>query len=179
MGIVTGDAGRMRSTDQMARFEVLIQPLLAGAFGLAYSMLGDRPAAEDAVQEAATKAWRSIAMLRRDELSQSWFFAIVANQCRDTRRGSRRLISSLSDVPEPSTGDHADEIVRDLDLERALAHLSPQGRGLLFLRYQMDMPPSEIAEVLRWRVGTVKSRLHRTLRKLEAELAPSLMEESQ
>ena len=178
MGVVTGSAERMRGADQTAKFEVLIQPLLAGAFGLAYSILGDRQAAEDAVQEAAAKAWRSIAMLRKDASPQPWFFAIVANQCRDARRGSRRLVWSLSDVPEPSMGDHADEVARDMDLERALAHLSPQGRGLLFLRYRMDMPPSEIAEVLRWRVGTVKSRLHRTLRKLEAELAPSPMEES-
>jgi RNA polymerase sigma-70 factor (ECF subfamily) len=178
MGVVTGGAGRMRAADQTARFEVLIQPLLTGAFGLAYSMLGDRQAAEDVVQEAAAKAWRSIAMLREDASPQPWFFVIVANQCRDARRGSRRLVWSLSNVPEPAMGDHADRVARDLDLERALARLSPQGRGLLFLRYQMDMPPSQIAEVLHWRVGTVKSRLHRTLRKLEAELAPSPMEES-
>ncbi len=178
MGVVTGGTGRMRTADQTARFEVIIQPLLAGAFGLAYSMLGDRQAAEDAVQEAAAKAWRNLAMHREDASPQRWFFAIVANQCRDVRRGSRRLVWSLSDVPEPSIGDHADEVARDLDLERALSHLSPHGRGLLFLRYQMDMPPSQIAKVLRWRVGTVKSRLHRTLRKLEAELAPSPMEES-
>lgn len=178
MSVVTGGAGRMRTADQTARFEVLIQPLLAGAFGLARSMLGDREAAEDAVQEAAAKAWRSIAMLREHTSPQPWFFAIVANQCRDARRRSRRLVWSLGDVPEPSMGDHADGVARDVDLERALARLSPQGRGLLFLRYQMDMPPTQIAEVLRWRVGTVKSRLHRALRKLEAELAPSPMEES-
>jgi DNA-directed RNA polymerase specialized sigma24 family protein len=41
------------------------------------------------------------------------------------------------------------------------------------------MPPSQIAAVLRWRVGTVKSRLHRTLRKLEAELAPTPLERPQ
>ena len=141
-------------------------------------MLGDREAAEDAVQEAAAKAWRSIAMLREHTSPQPWFFAIVANQCRDARRRSQRLVWSLGDVPEPSMRDHADGVARDVDLERALARLSPQGRGLLFLRYQMDMPPTQIAEVLRWRVGTVKSRLHRALRKLEAELALSSMEES-
>ena len=90
-------SGSIERADQAERFERLIQPLLASALGLALSMLGDRQAAEDAVQEAATKA------------------------C------------------------------------------------LLFLRYHLDMPPSEIARVLRWRVGTVKSRLHRTLRRLEAE----------
>ena len=59
MGVVTGGCGQMPAAEQRARFEVLMQPLLAGAFGLAYSMLGDRHAAEDAVQEAAAKAWRA------------------------------------------------------------------------------------------------------------------------
>src|SRR5215469_12125884 len=132
-------------------------------------MLGDREAAEDAVQEAATKAWRSIGKLRERTSPQPWFFAIVANQCRDARRRSRTPQTSLNDVPELSVEDHADAVVRDLDLERALSLLAPEQRGLLFLRYHLDMPPSEIARVLQWRVGTVKSRLHRTLRRLEAD----------
>jgi RNA polymerase sigma-70 factor (ECF subfamily) len=141
-------------------------------------MLGDREAAEDAVQEAAAKAWRGIGKLREDASPQPWFFAIVANQCRDARRRSLRPLWALSDVPEPSLGDHAEAVVRDLDLEHALTSLTAQQRGLLFLRYRMDLPPSQIAEVLRWRVGTVKSRLHRALRKLEADMAPDPSEES-
>jgi RNA polymerase sigma-70 factor, ECF subfamily len=151
-------------------FGTLIQPLLSGAYGLAYSMLGGREAAEDAVQEAATKAWRGLPRLRQGASLQAWFFTIVANQCRDTRRASRRIDLSLFDVPEPMVADHANLVARDIDLERALARLSPYQRGLLFLRYQMEMPPSEIAGILGWRTGTVKSRLHRTLHKLEADL---------
>src|SRR5262245_43414225 len=170
MGVVSGGS-RTASASQAARFEDLVQPLLAGAFGLAYSMLGDRAAAEDAVQEAATRAWRSLGHLREDSAPRSWFFAIVANQCRDTRRRLRRAASSLDDVLEPTVADHADRVARDLDLERALDRLTPEQRGLLYLRYQLDLPPSQIADVLRWRVGTVKSRLHRTLRGLAAEIA--------
>src|SRR5215467_7661295 len=101
-------------------------------------MLGDREAAEDAVQEAATKAWRSIGNLRERTSPQPWFFAIVANQCRDARRRSRMPQTSLNDVPELSVEDHADTIVRDLDLERALSLLPREQRGLLFLRYHLD-----------------------------------------
>jgi RNA polymerase sigma-70 factor (ECF subfamily) len=139
-------------------------------------MLGGREAAEDAVQEAAAKAWRGFKRLRKGASSQSWFFTIVANQCRDARRVSKTIVLSLFDVPEPKVADHADLVARDLDLERALARLTPQQRALLFLRYRMDMPPGEIASVLRWRTGTVKSRLHRTLRELEADMAPRMEE---
>jgi len=134
-------------------------------------MLGDAAAAEDAVQEAATKAWRSLGSRGERSVPRSWFFAIVANQCRDTRRSSRRTATSLEEIPEPTVGDHADRVARDLDLARALSRLSPQQRGLLYLRYRLGLPPSQIAEVLHWRPGTVKSRLHRTLRRLAVEVA--------
>jgi RNA polymerase sigma-70 factor, ECF subfamily len=162
--------------DDAQRFEILIQPLLSNAYGLAFSMLGNREEAEDAVQDAVAKAWRAFPRLRMSASSQAWLFTIVANQCRDARRRSRTVVLSLFDIPEPKVADHADTVARDVDLERALARLSPQQRGLLFLRYKMDMPPTEIATVLRWRIGTVKSRLHRTLRRLEAAVAVSVEE---
>ena len=167
----------MRQSDTRS-FGIHLQPLLPGAYGLAYSMLGERGAAEDAVQEAATKAWRGLRRLRKGASLQAWFLTIVANQCRDARRRSRRTDMSLFEVPEPKVADHADLVARDIDLESALARLSPRQRGLLFLRYQMDMPPAEIAEILGLRTGTVKSRLHRTLRKLEADMVAATEENS-
>jgi RNA polymerase sigma-70 factor (ECF subfamily) len=152
-------------------FDNLIRPLLSSAYGLAYSILGDRESAEDAVQEAVAKAWRGMHRLRKGASSQAWFFTIVANQCRDVRRASRHTVLSLFDIPEPKVADHAEVVARDLDLERALVRLSPKQRALLFLRYQMDMPPAEMAAVLGWPAGTVKSRLHRALRQLEADMA--------
>lgn len=175
---VPGGSVRLKSDDQDASFDGLIKPLLGDAYGLAYSMLHDRGAAEDAVQEAAIKAWRGIGNLRRGASSRSWFFAIVANQCRDVRRSPEHRVIGLDSVTEALQVDHAERVIHDLDLERALASLSPEQSALLFLRFHLDLPPSQIAGVLRWRVGTVKSRLHRTLRKLEIEMAPSPMENS-
>lgn len=168
---LSAHAGGSATQDDSARsFETLIRPLLSPAYGLAYSILGDRASAEDAVQDAVAKAWRGMHRLRKGASSQAWFFAIVSNQCRDVRRASRRTVLSLFEIPEPNVADHAEVVARDLDLERALFRLSPKQRALLFLRYQMDMPPSEIAVVLGWRAGTVKSRLHRALRSLEADM---------
>jgi RNA polymerase sigma-70 factor (ECF subfamily) len=146
--------------------------LLSSAYGLAYSILGDRQAAEDAVQESVAKALRGMRRLRNGASSRAWFFTIVANQCRDVRRASRVRVLSLFEIPEPTVADHSEVVARDLDLERALTRLSPKQRALLFLRYQMDMPPAEMAIVLGWRAGTVKSRLHRALRRLEADMTP-------
>jgi RNA polymerase sigma-70 factor (ECF subfamily) len=171
--LTSGASGSAAHEENAGSFENLVRPLLSSAYGLAYSILGNRESAEDAVQEAVAKAWRGMHRLRKGASSQSWFFTIVANQCRDVRRASRRTVLSLFEIPEPNVADHADIVARDLDLERALARLSPKQRALLFLRYQMDMPPAEMATVLGWRAGTVKSRLHRALRQLEVDMAPS------
>jgi RNA polymerase sigma-70 factor (ECF subfamily) len=175
---VSSGTARTRTDEGAASFDGLIKPLLGEAYGLACSMLHDRGAAEDAVQEAAIKAWRGIAHLRRHGSPRPWFFTIVANQCRDIRRRRRYTVLELGGVTEAIQIDHAERVILDLDLQRALKRLSPEQSALLFLRFRLDMPPSQIARVLRWRVGTVKSRLHRILRRLERELAPSSVEKT-
>ena len=124
-------------------FNDLIRPLLSSGFGLACAMLRDREAAEDALQEAAIKAWRNARKAARPGYSpRPWFLAIVANQCRDTRRTSWWRVLKLADLPEQTRSDYTERVEDQLDLDRALARLSREQRALLFLRYRLDMPPS-------------------------------------
>lgn len=67
-------------------FEILLDPLLESGYRLACGMLHDHYAAEDAVQEAALKAWRKLRQLRDGTEMRPWFLGIVANECRSTRR---------------------------------------------------------------------------------------------
>src|SRR5215510_4452239 len=67
-------------------FLALIEPLLPGAYRLAYAMLQGQPEAEDAVQEALIRAWRARDRLRPAADPKPWFMTIVANQCRQHRR---------------------------------------------------------------------------------------------
>ena len=160
-------------TDRTGVFVALIQPLLPPAFALAMAMLGDRPAAEDAVQEAALKAWRSAWKVADSSSSpRSWFLTIVANQCRDTRRTRWWQVLRLDHMPETPQIDHADRVTALLDLDRAMSRLSREQRALVYLRYHLDIQPKEISVVLSLCEGTVKSRLHRALRRLKADLTP-------
>src|SRR6267143_6396747 len=70
-----------------AAFTSLLRPMLEPAYRLAAGMLQDRQLAEDAVQEAAVKAWRKINQLRVGTEMRPWLLGIVANECRTTRRG--------------------------------------------------------------------------------------------
>jgi RNA polymerase sigma factor (sigma-70 family) len=53
----------------------------------------------------------------------------------------------------------------------ALAHLPAPRRTVLVLRYYLDLPEAEVAQILGWRIGTVKSATHRALRDLRRILA--------
>src|SRR5207249_311906 len=75
-----------------------------------------------------------------------WFFAIVANQCRNVRRTPWFRLTSLIEVAgrPPS---HEPEIER-VDLERALERLPLADRGALFLHFYLDLPIEEVAATL-------------------------------
>src|SRR5256885_17001002 len=79
-------------------FEILLAPLLEPGYRLAGGMLQDHQAAQDAVQEAALKAWRKLRQLREGSEMKPWFPGIVANEWR-SGRGSR--LSSVDKVLQP------------------------------------------------------------------------------
>src|SRR5437763_14938599 len=68
-------------------FDDLLAPLVGRGYALAVTMLNDPMSAEDAVQEAAIKAWRKLPALRDRSAIEPWFLSIVANQCRSVLRG--------------------------------------------------------------------------------------------
>src|ERR1700680_4957718 len=68
-------------------YERLLKPAIRSATRLAFAMLHDRSEAEDAFQESALRAWRRLQNLRPGRPFQPWFIGIVANQCREIRRG--------------------------------------------------------------------------------------------
>src|SRR2546423_12473366 len=89
MGGVSDDQAeriaRAKAGDARA-FEALLAPLVGPAFRLAMTMLNDRGAAEDAVQESALKAWRHLGQFRAGSSLRAWVLTIVANECRSVRR---------------------------------------------------------------------------------------------
>src|SRR5260370_9271207 len=99
-------------------------------------MWGDRGGPEDATQESPTRAWRKLHQLRPGMPVRPWFFAIVANQCRNVRRTPWFRLTSLVEVvgrrppPEPEV-DHP-------DLERPIQQLPLSAPGPLFLAFYLD-----------------------------------------
>jgi RNA polymerase sigma-70 factor (ECF subfamily) len=170
-GIATEDlVGRVKVGDRAA-FDELVGPLVNQAFRLAFGMLHDREAAEDAVQEAAFLAWRKLGNLRSGSEMRPWFLAIVANQCRNTARGRWWSVLRI-EVRSWSTSGFEDRIVRSADLRAALRKLAPEHREALVLRYFLDLPVEEVAAIAGVPTGTVKSRINRALAAMRPHFEP-------
>lgn len=162
---------RAKQGDRSA-FDQLVGPLVDQGFRLAFGMLHDREAAEDAVQEAAIRSWRKLGNLKPGTPMRPWFLAIVANQCRTIVRGRWWSVLRV-DLPERSTGNaFEDGIVRGADLRAALARLAPDHREVLVLHYYLDLPLQEIADIAGVPVGTVKSRINRGLAAMRPHFQP-------
>ena len=150
-----------------ASFELVIEPLLVPAYRLAAVMLADRPAAEDAVQEASIKAWRKLRQLRGNLGSlRPWFLSIVANECRMARRGRWFSVVKVAEIP----GSLVDTDSTSSDLRRALLRLKPEERLPLVLHFYLDLPLDEVARTLGVSPAAAKSRIYRTAKRLRPDL---------
>lgn len=153
---------RAKAGDRIA-FDRLVGPLVDQAFRLAFGMLHDREAAEDAVQESALRAWRKLGNLRPDAEMRPWFLGIVANQCRTTVRGRWWSVLRI-DLPHAAeVKDFADQVVSAYAIREALRRLSPEHREVLILHYYLDLPLEEVAAIAGVPLGTVKSRINRAI----------------
>jgi RNA polymerase sigma-70 factor (ECF subfamily) len=139
----------------------------ARALRVAFALLGDRAAAEDAAQEAFVQAFRTLPRKRADVAFATWLYRCVVWAARTQRR--RRDPAVLgADLPDVADTAELDRSEMRLGLVAALADLPRQYREVLVLRYGLDLGEDETAAVLGCRRGTVKSRAHRGLRLLAA-----------
>lgn len=157
-------------------YEVLVTRYSAVAHRTA-SLLGAADEAEDVVQEAFVKAFRHLGGFRRGSSFRPWFLRIVANETHDlTRSRGRRsdLAVRLGRErepygPEDPEGEAVTAEGRDRLLE-AVRRLPDGEREAVVCRYFLQLSEAETAEVLGVRLGTVKSRTFRALRRLREEV---------
>jgi RNA polymerase sigma-70 factor, ECF subfamily len=153
-------------------FAELLAPVLDPAFRLAMTMLNDRSAAEDAVQEAALKSWRKLDRFRPGTELRPWFLAIVANECRTARRSRWWRVIHLDDLGARGRSVSPEAVWADrIDLDSALDQLPRHHLLALTLYYHLDLPIEEVAGVLRCSPGAARQRIHRALGALRPGMA--------
>jgi RNA polymerase sigma-70 factor (ECF subfamily) len=141
------------------------------AYRLAWAILGNDEDAQDATQDALTTAWQRRSSLRDPGKAEAWLSRILINTCRDRLRSrARSRVRSLELSPIPWVADGSQSAASRDELDRALESLNPDQRIVVILRFWADLTVDDIAERLAVPAGTVKSRLHHSLRTLRSVL---------
>ena len=158
---------------QNASNEALIRALYAehGKALLAYAtrLTGDRPAAEDVVQETLIRAWRHPEIVSNARGSvRGWLLTVARDIVTDRYRAkaARPTEVAESESTPPIAHDHADAVVESMAMTEALDQLSPDHREVLVEIYYRGRTVPETAGRLGIPEGTVKSRAHYALKAL-------------
>ena len=133
-------------------------------FRVAWSILRNRTDVQDALQDAALKAWEKRSRLKEEKYFRTWIIRILINVCYDAQRKHRRNVP-LEEIPE---GTYAS--VPDPDLAIALAAVPEKLRLPLVLCYSEGMTYEEAASALRIPLATLQGRLRRGKEALRKEL---------
>jgi len=159
-----------------AAFEELLAAHRASAFRVATVVLGSAHGADDVVQDASVRAWRSMSGVDAERGFRSWYLHVVANTARNDRRSRGRraaLALRLEAQPGRDAADPEEHAVTDADRRRvidAMNRLDRDDRLVIALRHFEQLSENEMADVLGCPNGTVKSRLSRAMSRLRAQL---------
>ena len=163
---------RAKRGDQDA-FATLAGAAVARLDAAARLILRDGDLARDAVQDAMVRAWRDLPGLRDPDRFDAWLRKLTVNACIDVaRRRRRRSIEvELTPILMPSIADDSAGIAEREQLDDALRRLDPEWRAIVVQHFFLGMPLAEIAVAMGIPIGTVKSRLHRSLHAMRSTLS--------
>ncbi len=161
-------------------FETIIRASSRALFAIAYGVLQDRSEAEDAVQDAVVKAWKSRWRVRDPEKFPAWLATIARHRARDLarrRRPSDPLIEQFAEIADESSA-HQDQIAHEAELNSrvhcALAALPETHRIAVTLRYIDALDYATIEQTLGLTNGALRGILGRALQTMRKRLQPAL-----
>jgi RNA polymerase sigma-70 factor (ECF subfamily) len=157
---------------------VLARAAVARLDAVARLILRDADLARDAVQEALVRAWRDLPGLRDPANFDAWLHRLTVNASIDAvRRRRRRVIEvELTPIHDPAIPDDTIRVADRDQVARAIERLDPEQRAVIVLHYYLGLPLTEAAATLGIPVGTVKSRLHRSLIAMRASLDDEMVD---
>jgi RNA polymerase sigma-70 factor (ECF subfamily) len=131
----------------------------------------DPAIAEDVVQEAMLRAWKSLHALREDEAAKQWVLTIVRRENARYFERKRLETVDIDNLTRSQSAMLAESSDTDLDdVREAIYRLADDYREPLVLQVLMGHSTKEIAEMMDIKPGAVLTRLHRARIKLKEEV---------
>lgn len=157
--------------ENVADFAEIVREHQAMVFSIALRFVHDRSVAEELAQDVFLKLYRELSRLQSPEHVRFWLRKVTSHRALDyIRSANRRPGLALEDVPEPTVDGRNNDPLLESSLRKLVSSLPDQARAVIVLRYQEEMEPHEIAEVLGVPAATVKSRLRRSLALLRGKV---------
>ena len=169
-------AGRDLATEptRAELLEVLFRRHYADLLRLAVVMLGNREAAEDAVQEAFVSLHRNWRSMRDPQAAEAYLRSAVLNRSRSwvRRQATQRAARPLTLVREHQESAEDTTVARDQvgSLVAAMRTLARRQRDVLACRFVLDLSIAETAQLLGISSGSVKAHAHRGLQALQQRI---------
>lgn len=151
-------------------FTVLVDRHRDRCARFAVRMLDSHDDADDALQSAFVRAYRSLAHCRDRSRFRPWLLQIVANECRTagSRRARRdeRFVRDESLLAGASAGGDAEPVALRDEIQRALRELDDAQREAFLLKYVEELSYEEMAEVTGVGISALKMRVSRACARL-------------
>ncbi len=153
------------------RFDRLVSIWHRDMYRYAAWLSRDPAIAEDVVQEAMLRAWKSLDALREDEAAKQWVLTIVRRENARYFERKRLETVDIDNLTPSQSAMLAESSDTDLDdVREAIYKLDDDYREPLVLQVLMGHSTKEIAEMMDIKLGAVLTRLHRARIKLRDEI---------
>jgi len=159
-------------TGRRRRFDEIVAVFHADMYRYAAWLCRDKAIAEDVVQEAMLRAWKSLDALRDDAAAKQWLLTIVRRENAryfERRRLETVDIDNLTASQAALLAEGPDEELNDL--RESIFELDDDYREPLVLQVLMGYSTTEIGEMMGLKQGAVLTRLHRARLKLKEKVA--------
>jgi RNA polymerase sigma-70 factor, ECF subfamily len=168
---------RARRGDVSA-YEQIVERYQEPVFRAAYLVTHSAADAQEAAQDAFVKAYAALGRFRPGSPLGPWLMRIAVNESRNRLRAAGRraalALRAAAERPQEDADPSPEAALLTAERRRALLtamdELREEDRLVITCRFFLDLSERETADVLGWRLGTVKSRLSRALERLRAEL---------
>jgi RNA polymerase sigma-70 factor (ECF subfamily) len=175
------DRGEQQLIDEAKRgnheaFRQLVERYMKQAYNVAYGFVNNHEQAEDIAQEAFVRVFQSLGSFRGEASFGTWLYRIVTNLSLNSVRHKKRKASyemesfDIGSIPAGPSPDGAEAKDVAMHIERALHELPTLQRAVVILRHLNGLTTRQVSNILRCSEGTVKTHLHRGLKKMRFKL---------
>lgn len=162
-----GNISKLACRGEKEAFSAVMGLYKEEMYRIAFSYMRNEHDALEIVSETVYKAFISIKKVKNPEFLKTWVIRILINNANNLLKKKAREKKFLKWIKNER---RENDVEAELDLKNAIEKLDEKSKNIIILKYYNGLTIEHIAEIIKCPVGTVKSNLSRTLKKLKITL---------